>query len=191
MTISTTSATFQGAPVSRPSAFPVQSLLLSGLLVLVPALVFLNRGIVWPLMYGDKLLADVGAGMNGTIGTVPWAEGEGADAFVKLSAEAGNNSESSYTRESYDAAALLLLAMQKGGAATSEAAKANIMDIANAPGEKILPGELGKALEILKNGGDIDYVGATNVELIGPGEASGTYREYEVRDGKYETVKIR
>ena len=30
MTISTTSATFQGAPVSRPSAFPVQSLLLSG-----------------------------------------------------------------------------------------------------------------------------------------------------------------
>ena len=59
-------------------------------------------------MYGDKLLADVGAGMNGTIGTVPWAEGEGADAFVKLSAEAGNNSESSYTRESYDAAALLL-----------------------------------------------------------------------------------
>ena len=56
MTISTTSATFQGAPISRPSAFPVQSLLLSGLLVLVPALVFLNRGIVWPLMYGDKLL---------------------------------------------------------------------------------------------------------------------------------------
>jgi branched-chain amino acid transport system substrate-binding protein len=35
------------------------------------------------------------------------------------------------------------------------------MDVANAPGEKILPGELGKALELLADGKDIDYVGAT------------------------------
>jgi branched-chain amino acid transport system substrate-binding protein len=35
------------------------------------------------------------------------------------------------------------------------------MDVANAPGEKILPGELAKALEILAAGGDIDYVGAS------------------------------
>ena len=63
--------------------------------------------------------------------------------------------------------------------------------VANAPGEKILPGELGKAIEILKNGGDIDYVGATNVELIGSGEAAGTYREYEVVDGEYKTVQFR
>ena len=142
-------------------------------------------------MYGDKLLEDIGSGMNGTIGSVPWSEGEGADAFVKLMKDAGKNPDSSFTRESYDAAALILLAMQKGGAATSEAAKAHIMDVANAPGEKILPGELGKALEIIKNGGDVDYVGATNVELIGPGEAAGTYREYEVKEGKYETVKFR
>jgi hypothetical protein len=89
------------------------------------------------------------------------------------------NGESSFTRESYDAAALIALAMHKGGARhRSEPAAANILDIANAPGEPILPGELGKALQILNDGGEIDYVGATNVELIGPGEAAGTYREY-------------
>ena len=57
--------------------------------------------------------------------------------------------------------------------------------------EPILPGELGKALEILANGGDIDYVGATNVELIGPGEAAGTYREYVITGSAYETENIR
>ena len=52
-------------------------------------------------------------------------------------------------------------------------------------------GELAKALEILKAGGDIDYVGATAVELIGPGESSGSYREFEMKGGKIETVRFR
>jgi branched-chain amino acid transport system substrate-binding protein len=63
--------------------------------------------------------------------------------------------------------------------------------VANAPGEPILPGELAKALQILKDGGDIDYQGASNVELIGPGESAGNYREIEVKDGKIETVRFR
>jgi branched-chain amino acid transport system substrate-binding protein len=64
------------------------------------------------------------------------------------------------------------------------------MDVANAPGERSSPGELAKALEILKNGGEIDYVGATAVELIGPGESAGNYREIEIKDGKIETVQL-
>ena len=43
-------------------------------------------------------------------------------------------------------------------------------------GEKISAGELAKALQIIADGGDIDYVGASDVELIGPGEAAGNYR---------------
>ncbi len=66
-----------------------------------------------------------------------------------------------------------------------------MLEVANAPGEPILPGELGKALEILAAGGDVDYVGATNVELIGPGEAAGTYREYTIENGDYDTVQFR
>jgi branched-chain amino acid transport system substrate-binding protein len=61
--------------------------------------------------------------------------------------------------------------------------------VANAPGEEILPGELARGLEILADGGEVNYVGATNVELIGPGEAAGTYREYSpgrrVRDREF------
>ncbi len=65
------------------------------------------------------------------------------------------------------------------------------MEVANAPGEPILPGELGKALKLLAEGKDIDYVGATAVELIGPGESAGNYRQIVIKNGKITTVKYR
>ena len=142
-------------------------------------------------MYSDALLADIGSGLDGSYGTLPGTEGEAAEAFAALAEAAGFDASSSYTRESYDAAALLMLAMAKGGEATGAAIAANVMDVANAPGEPILPGELGKALELIAAGTDIDYVGASNVELVGPGEAAGTYQEYEVKDGAYSTVGYR
>ena len=92
--------------------------------------------------------------------------------------------------ESYDAAALIMLAMQAAGSTDSKVYKDKIMEVANAPGEKILPGELGKALELISQGVDIDYDGASGVELIGAGESAGRYREFVVKDGKYETVKF-
>lgn len=142
-------------------------------------------------MYGDALLEALGSDMEGSFGAVPWSEGAGADAFKTITDAAGVNGESSFTRESYDAAALIAMAMMAGGEATSEAVAANVLNVANAPGEKILPGELGKAMEILAAGGEVDYVGATNVELIGPGEAAGSYREYMVKGSMYDTVKFR
>ncbi|NNU81434.1 ABC transporter substrate-binding protein [Halovulum dunhuangense] len=142
-------------------------------------------------MFGQSLIDAIGPDLDGTFGTAPWSQGDGAEAFAALAQASGLDPDSTYTRESYDAGALIALAMAKGGEATREAVAANLLDVANAPGEPILPGELDKALEILAGGGDIDYVGATNVELIGPGEAAGTYREYEVKDGAFETVTFR
>ena len=142
-------------------------------------------------MYADALVEAFGSSIDGSVGSVPWSQGDGADAFAAVTSAAGVNGESSFTRESYDAAALIALAMQAGGEATREAVAANLLAVANGPGEPILPGELAKGLEILKNGGEIDYVGATNVELIGPGEAAGTYREYVINGGAYETVTFR
>ena len=65
------------------------------------------------------------------------------------------------------------------------------MEVANAPGEVILPGQLDRALEILAAGGDVDYAGATGVELVGPGEAAGSYAEYAVQDGALAVVGYR
>ncbi|MDO6584559.1 ABC transporter substrate-binding protein [Salipiger sp. 1_MG-2023] len=142
-------------------------------------------------MYSDALLADLGNDIDGSFGSIPWAEGDGATAFSELATAAGVTAESSYTRESYDAAALIALAMMKGGEPSSAAVAANLLDVANAPGEPILPGELGKAMEIIADGGEVDYVGATNVELVGAGEAAGSYRYYEIKDGAFSTVSFK
>ncbi len=140
-------------------------------------------------MYGQSLLDTFGSQLDGTIGTHPSSQGEGPQAFAKIAKDNDVDPTSSYAAESYDAAALIALAMQAAGSADRASVKDHVMDVANAPGEKILAGELGKALKILKDGGDVDYQGATNVELIGPGEAAGTYEEYVVKDGKFTTVK--
>ena len=141
-------------------------------------------------MYGDSLLEAFGSDIDGSIGTHPAAAGDGAGMFLSLAEKAGFSGDGAYRGESYDAAALLVLAMQAAGSADRAAIAAKVEMVANAPGEKIMPGELGKALKILAEGGDVDYVGATDVEMIGAGEASGSYREYTVKSGAFETVKM-
>ncbi|MCJ8139436.1 ABC transporter substrate-binding protein [Falsirhodobacter halotolerans] len=142
-------------------------------------------------MYGQSLLDTFGTDLDGSFGDVPSAEGDNVDAFGPLAEAAGLDPTAVYVGESYDAAALVLLAMQAAGSSDPAVYKDKMFDIANAPGEKINPGDLGKALELLADGQDIDYVGATNVELVEPGESRGTFREYDITDGAVETVGFR
>jgi branched-chain amino acid transport system substrate-binding protein len=142
-------------------------------------------------MYGDSLLDAMGSALDGSFGQVPGTDSPGNATFEELGSAAGFDATSSFTAESYDAAALILLAMQAAGSSDSAEYKEHVMDVANAPGEQIFPGELAKALQILADGGDVDYVGASAVELIGPGESAGNYREYEFQDGERVTVGYR
>ncbi len=142
-------------------------------------------------MYGDSLIAAIGDGLNGTYGTVPGTDSDGAAKFAELATAAGFDPTSSYTGESYDAAALILLAMQAAKSTNAKDWSAKVMDIANAPGEKINAGDLARGLELIAAGTDIDYVGATAVELIGNGESAGNYREYTVDGGAFVTDKFR
>jgi len=129
--------------------------------------------------------------VEGSFGQQPGNDSEGGAKFNDLGTAAGFNPTNAFAPESYDAAALILLAMQASGSTDPKVYKDKLMDVANAPGELILPGELAKALQILKDGGDVDFVGASAVELIGPGESAGNYREIEFKGGKMETVGFR
>jgi branched-chain amino acid transport system substrate-binding protein len=142
-------------------------------------------------MYGTVLEEKFGASLNGSFGTVPGTDSPGGATFQEMAKAAGFDGTSSYAGESYDAAALIMLAMQAANSSKSADLAGKVMDVANAPGEQIFPGELAKGLELIAAGTDIDYVGATAVELIGPGEAAGSYREYEFKDGKITTVGFR
>ncbi len=142
-------------------------------------------------MVGQQLVDDIGAGLTGSFGQYPGTDSAGAEIFQGLATAGGFDGTSAFAPESYDAAALIMLAMQAAGSSMSADFKDHIMDVANAPGEQIFPGELAKAIELIKAGTDIDYVGATAVELIGAGESAGNYREIEIGDGTIDTVRFR
>lgn len=141
-------------------------------------------------MISSQLEENFGSEIDGSTGQHPGTDSEGAAMFAEMAGDAFD-ATSPFAAESYDAAALIMLAMQAAGSADSQAFKDNVMDVANAPGELIFPGELGKALEILAAGGEIDYEGATAVDLIGPGESAGNYREIKIEGGEITTVKFR
>ncbi len=142
-------------------------------------------------MVNAALEANFGPEVTGSFGQIPASEGAGKDKFVELATAAGFDGTSVYSAESYDAAALILLAMAAANTTDPQVYKDKIMDLANAPGEPILPGELGKALELVAAGTDIDYQGASGIELIGPGESAGVFKQIEFKDGKMETVGYR
>ncbi|MDE0218492.1 MAG: ABC transporter substrate-binding protein [Spirochaetaceae bacterium] len=138
-------------------------------------------------MIGDSLVEAIGDDLNGSIGTVPGTDSPGAAKLGDMLESAGQP----FVKESYDAAALILLAMQAAGSTDSGDFKDHVMAVANAPGEEIFPGELAKALGILADGGEIDYVGASAVELVGAGESAGNYQQMAVEDGELVIVRFR
>ncbi len=141
-------------------------------------------------MIGDQLTANFGDEIEGSTGQAPGTDSEGAAMFADAVGDAFDAS-STYTSESYDAAALILLAMQAAGSTDPAAYKEMVETVANAPGEQIFPGELAKGLEILAGGGDIDYVGASAVELVDGGESAGNYRQIVIEGGEMATVGFR
>lgn len=141
-------------------------------------------------MVGDVIFDTFGADIDGSLGTVPGTGGESAKAFNAMAAEAGFN-VTVYTPEAYDATILTALAMQAAGTSDSSEAAEKVFEIANAPGEKIYPGEFAKAVEILAAGGQIDYEGASSVTLVDEGDAAGSYREILVVEGEDTTVRYR
>ena len=138
-------------------------------------------------MIGDSLVEAIGPDLDGSIGSVPGTDSPGAAKLGDLLESASQP----FVKESYDAAALILLAMQAAGSTASADFKDHVMAVANAPGEEIFPGELAKALAILADGGEIDYVGASAVELVGAGESAGNYQQMAVEDGKFVVVRYR
>ena len=142
-------------------------------------------------MIGQSLVDAFGKGLSKSFGSLPGSTGKGAGVFTKVASAGGIDSSGPYTGESYDAAALIVLAMQAGNSADRGSIAKNVMAVANGPGKKIYPGELKKALDLLAKGKAVDYEGATGVNFTDVGEAFGSFLEKEVKGGKFKTKKQR
>ena len=142
-------------------------------------------------MIGQSIVDAIGSDLDKSFGSLPGSTGKGAGIFAEVAKAGGVEASGPYTGESYDAAALIVLAMQAGKSADRASIAKNVMDVANAPGTKIFPGELKKGLDLLAEGKKINYEGATGVTFTDVGEAEGSFLEKEVKGGKFETAKQR
>jgi branched-chain amino acid transport system substrate-binding protein len=84
-------------------------------------------------MIGDSLTDRFGDALNKSFGSLPGSTGAGATTFADVASAAGIDSSGPYTGESYDAGALLVLAMQAGGSADRASIQKNVMRVANGP----------------------------------------------------------
>ena len=147
-----------------------------------------DRFILADGMVGDALIKSIGEALNGSIATAPGSDSPNARKFRAAAKKNGITGDTPFAGEGYDAAALIVLAAQAAGSTDRAAIRSKILEVANAPGEQIGPGELARGLKLLADGKAIDYQGATDVELDSVGDASSPYREYEVREGRFVTV---
>jgi branched-chain amino acid transport system substrate-binding protein len=138
-------------------------------------------------MVGDDLLNGIDASaVEGLIATRAGAPtGEAVDIYNAFTG-AGFTANATYAPQAYDAAFLLALAIEKNGSASREGLSAALRDVASAPGEKILPGEWKKAVELIKAGTDIDYEGAGGpLDFDAAGDVDGIIVELAVEGGKF------
>lgn len=138
---------------------------------------------------GDGMIGDALAGANIDNFTATRAgaySGESAEIYKKLATEAGQDPAATYAPQAYDAGFLLALAVQKNGNAGREGLAAALREVASAPGEKILPGEWSKAVELLAAGTDIDYEGAGGpLEFDAAGDVEGIIVEVAWENGAF------
>ncbi len=139
-------------------------------------------------MLHQTLLDQFGDMLDGSFGTTPGGASDAIAAYDALAAEAGATGTGPFRAETYDATALLALSMEAAGSTDNAAMAAALPDLANAPGVPIGPGELARALELVAEGTDIDYQGATAVEFDAAGDAQGTFRRLEIIGGTFSDV---
>tara|TARA_B100000586_G_scaffold155284_2_gene113040 strand:+ start:6174 stop:7379 length:1206 start_codon:yes stop_codon:yes gene_type:complete len=134
----------------------------------------------------DELGAAQFEGMHGTAPGAAASDAKGT--FESLyEAKYGELPSNPFIGEGFDGAILLSLAMAKASAD----GHGNVIDgnslrfVANAPGEQVGPGDMKKALDLLADGKDIDYVGvAGDQEIDANGDVSNTIEIWSIEGGK-------
>jgi len=139
--------------------------------------------------------------IEGCFGTAPGPiKVAAAEQFEADYITAYGKSTVPYRGESYDAAALIALAIQKTGpdflkmsrAEQGRAIRDNLRAVANPPGEEVTYKEFAKAFDLLKAGTDINYQGIAGPCTIDEnGDMSeGAIEVWRIHNGKVETVRM-
>ncbi len=129
------------------------------------------------------LPGQVGNDMSNIIGTAPAAGGPNQTAFEDLFEDEYGESPGVFTSQSYDSAAIGILANAAAGENSGEAIRDQMRNVCNPGGMEIGPGNFLEGVEAAANGEEIQYQGAsssTNFDENGdPAEAAYALWEFD------------
>ena len=138
--------------------------------------------------YNQELFDAVGAEkFEGSYGTKAGAELTPARKwfFDNFASRKNGNIEIPLASESFDAGVMLALAIEKAGSEDPAAIRDALREIANPPGIVVGPEDIPGALELVRNGEDVNYVGAAGqLDFDANGDVDGTIEIWRVTDGK-------
>ncbi len=122
---------------------------------------------------------------DGIKGTTPITTfGPGQESYVERYKQEFGGSPGIYSAMTYDAAALAALATQEAGVYEGPEIKDHMISVANPPGKEV--SDLGEAIELLKQGEEINYQGASSkitFDNVGDIE-TGAFQEWWFENGK-------
>ncbi len=136
--------------------------------------------------------------LAGMYGAGPASDSDSESAVAWLDAfidEYGEPPSIPYVKETYDATIALALAAQAAGSGDGSSIRDQLRRIAAAPGEEVIasPESVARGIEILGEGGDIDFVGsATSMDWDEHGDLSSGYSSIwrYTEDGSFEDIEI-
>ncbi|WP_255195597.1 ABC transporter substrate-binding protein [Halorarius litoreus] len=138
----------------------------------------------------DDLPDEVDNDMANVTGTAPATAGPGAEFFNNAYQEEYDTSPGPFNAQAYDAMAILALAAVAAGENDGTAVRDNIRAVANPDGTEVTPENLAEGAEMVLNGEDVNYQGASGVVTFddnGDLEAA-TYDVFEVQNREFEAV---
>lgn len=146
----------------------------------------------WLLSEGmrtDELALKVGKDVEGNYivanftGTTPdpRATGPAYDMFAAAYESEYGREPATFSSNTYDAAAIIALAIEKAGSADGTAIRDTIPDVANAPGAEV--SDIKTALSLIRNGTEINYQGASGeITFDSVGDVFGEYCTWQVTE---------
>ncbi|WP_017652874.1 ABC transporter substrate-binding protein [Fortiea contorta] len=129
--------------------------------------------------------------LAGAIGTVPGSDGKALEDLKKLWQEKKGGVPGEYVPQTWDAAALLVLAAQAAKENTGVGIASKIREVANGVGvDSTQVTDVCEGLKLLKEGKTINYQGASgNVDIDANGDVVGVYDVWTVgEDGKLKVI---
>ncbi len=130
-------------------------------------------------MKDSTLPSQVGEDMTNVGGSSPLAAGPAKEAFTSAFQDEFDAEPGVFTSQTFDAAAVAMLANAKAGENDGTAIRDELRNVANPGGTEVTPANLAEGIEMAANGEEIQYAGASSsVEFDDAGDMKAVTYEY-------------